>query len=41
MAEDGNNSSQSAWLMIKTGVSLSVIGALAVGLWWVPELTHE
>jgi hypothetical protein len=35
MDGDGNNSSQSAWLMIQTGLSLSVIGAMAVGLWWL------
>jgi hypothetical protein len=35
MAGDGKNSSQSAWLMIQTGLCLSVIGAMAVGLWWV------
>lgn len=35
MTGDGKNSSQSAWLMIQTGLCLSVIGAMAVGLWWV------
>jgi hypothetical protein len=35
MSGDGKNSSQSAWLMIQTGLSVSVMGAMAVGLWWL------
>jgi hypothetical protein len=35
MDGDGNNSSQSAWLMIQTGLSVAVMGAMAVGLWWL------
>ncbi|MGO9609774.1 MAG: hypothetical protein ACLPT4_09070 [Verrucomicrobiia bacterium] len=35
MSGDGKETSQSAWLMIQTGLSLSVMGAMAVGLWWV------
>jgi hypothetical protein len=46
MSGDGKEASQSAWLMIQTGLSLSVIGALAVGLWWLrmeklPALQRE
>ena len=37
MDGDGNNSSQSAWLMIQTGLGLSVMGAMAVGLWWLRD----
>jgi len=35
MSEDANNSSQSAWLMIQAGLGLFVMGAMAVGLWWL------
>jgi hypothetical protein len=41
MDGDRKDPSQSAWLMIQTGLSLSVIGAMAVGLWWRPEMPHE
>lgn len=42
----GKETSQSAWLMIQTGLSLLVIGAMAVGLWWLrveklPALQRE
>jgi hypothetical protein len=35
MADDGKDSSRSAWLMIQVGVYLFVVGAIAVGLWWL------
>jgi hypothetical protein len=35
MSGDGKESSQSVWLMIQAGLSLSVMGAMAVGLWWL------
>jgi hypothetical protein len=41
MEVDGKNSSQSAWLMVQTGLSLSVTGAMAVGLRSLPEVAHE
>jgi hypothetical protein len=41
MEVDGKNSSQSAWLMIQTGLRLFVVGAMAVGLRPLPELAHE
>ncbi|MGD0061266.1 MAG: hypothetical protein ABSD58_17785 [Verrucomicrobiia bacterium] len=41
MDGDGKDSSQSAWLMIQAGLCLSVIGAMAVGVWWRPEMPHE
>jgi hypothetical protein len=35
MADDGKDSSRSAILMIQAGLCLSVLGAAAVGLWWL------
>jgi hypothetical protein len=34
MSGDGNNSSQSAWLMIQAGFGVLAMSAMAVGLWW-------
>lgn len=35
MSSDGKHSSRSALLMIQVGVYLFVVGAVAVGLWWL------